>query len=204
MFPLAVCAPLLAQATPQPPMRPQPPVAKQVHTERRINGALLVDNYAWLREKQNPEVRRYLEAENAYAEATTANEKRLADKLYTETLSHIQQTDDTVPNRKNGYWYYTRTIAGKQYRIYCRRKGSMNALEQVILDLNALEQGEKFMAAGAAKVSDDGSLLAYTTDNVGFRQYRLHVKDLHTGTVLPDTAERVDSVAWAADNKTIF
>ena len=183
---------------------PQAPVAKKVHTEKQINGAVLVDDYGWLREKKNPEVVRYLESENAYAEAMTADEKPLAERLYSETLSHIRQTDDSVPYRRHGYWYYSRTEEGKQYPIYCRRKGAMSAPEEVYLDVNALAVGEKFMSLGALEVSDDAQMLAYTTDNVGFRQYRLHVKDLRTGTVLPDTEERVTSLTWAADNKTLL
>jgi oligopeptidase B len=181
-----------------------PPVAKKVHTERTINGTVLVDDYAWLREKSNPEVRAYLEAENAYAESATAAQKPLAEKLYAETLSHIQQTDNTVPYRKNGYWYYSRTEQGKQYRVLCRKKGSLDAPEEVMLDGNEMAKGEKFFSLGAVEVSDDSNLVAYTEDTVGFRQYRLHVKDLRTGRLLSDTAERVDSVVWAADNKTLF
>ncbi len=183
---------------------PQPPVAKKVHTEKAINGSVLVDDYAWLREKDSPEVHSYLEAENAYAEKVTADEKPFAEKLYAETLSHIKQTDEAVPYRKNGYLYYTRTEQGKQYPIVCRKKGSLRAPEEVMLNVNEMAQGQKFMSLGTVAVSDDSSLLAYTTDNVGFRQYRLHVKDLRTGQLLPDTAERVDSLSWAADNKTIF
>ena len=181
-----------------------PPVAKKVHTERAINGGVLVDDYAWLRERNNPEVHKYLEAENAYAESATASEKPLAEKLYAETLSHIQQTDNTVPYRKNGYWYYSRTEQGKQYRVLCRKKGSLDAPEEVLLDGNEMAKGEKFFSLGTVDVSDNSNLVAYTEDTVGFRQYRLHVKDLRTGKLLPDTAERVDSVAWAADNKTLF
>ena len=109
-----------------------------------------------------------------------------------------------MPYRKHGYWYYTRTEEGKQYPILCRKKETLDAPEEVMLDVNQLAQGEKFMSLGASEVSDDSNLLAFTTDNVGFRQYKLHVKDLRTGKVLPDTAERVDSVTWAADNKTLF
>src|SRR5277367_3106490 len=183
---------------------PTPPVAEKIHTERPINGAVLVDDYAWLRERPSPKVRAYLEAENAYAEEVTAGQKALADKLYNETLAHIKQTDTSVPYRKHGYWYYTRTEEGKQYPVLCRKKETLSAPEEVILDVNQLAQGEKFMALGATKVSDDSNLLAYTTDNVGFRQYKLHVKDLRTGKLLPDTAERVDSLTWAADNKTLL
>ncbi len=183
---------------------PKPPAAEKIHTEKPINGTVLVDDYGWLRERTNPRVREYLEAENAYAEQVTADEKPFAEKLYNETLSHIKQTDTSVPYRKHGYWYYSRTEEGKQYPVLCRKKETLSAPAEVMLDVNELAQGEKFMSLGASEVSDDSNLLAFTTDNVGFRQYKLHVKDLRTGKRLPDTAERVDSVIWAADNKTLF
>jgi oligopeptidase B len=194
---LSLCAMGTAQT-------PTAPVAKKVHTERSINGTVLVDDYAWLRERSSPEVRQYLEAENAYAEAATASEKPLAERLYNETLSHIQQTDTSVPYRSHGYIYYSRTVEGKQYSVLCRKKGSLTAPEEVMLDGNEMAKGEKFFALGAVQVSDNSNLVAYTVDNVGFRQYKLQVKDLRTGATLPDTAERVTSVAWAADNKTLF
>ena len=182
----------------------KPPVAEKIHTEKAINGAMLVDDYAWLRQRTDPKVHAYLEAENAYAEQFTAGEKPFAEALYKEALSHIKQTDTSVPNRKNGYWYYARTEEGKQYPIFCRKKGTLDAPEEVILDVNQLAAGQKFMGIGEHVVSDDSNLLAYSTDNVGFRQYALHIKDLRTGKLLPETAERVDSIAWAADNKTVF
>ncbi len=148
---------------------PTPPVVEKIHTERSINGAVLIDDYAWLRQRANPKVRAYLEAENAYAEQVTAEEKPFAEKLYNETLSHIKQTDTSVPYRQRGYWYYTRTEEGKQYPILCRKKETLSAPEEVMLDVNQLAQGEKFMSLGAAEVSDDSNLLAFTTDNVGFR-----------------------------------
>jgi oligopeptidase B len=183
---------------------PKPPVADKIHTEKPINGAVLVDDYAWLRERTNPRVREYLEAENAFAEEVTADEKPFAEKLYNETLGHIKQTDTSVPYRKHGYWYYSRTEEGKQYPVLCRKKETLSAPEGVVLDVNELAKGEKFMSLGAFDVSDDSNLLAYTTDNIGFRQYKLHIKDLRTGQLLADTAERVDSLTWAADNKTVF
>jgi oligopeptidase B len=199
-LPLLACTATFAQnANPA-----QPPVAEKVHTEKAINGAVLVDDYAWLRQRSDAKVREYLEAENAYAEAMTADEKPLAEKLYSETLSHIRQTDVTVPYRRHGYWYYNRTEEGKQYAVLCRRKDAAGAAEEVMLDGNELAKGEKFMSLGAVQVSDDSNLLAYTIDNVGFRQYRMRIKDLRTGATLADTAERVDEVAWAADNKTLF
>jgi oligopeptidase B len=119
-------------------------------------------------------------------------------------LSRIKETDVEVPYKKGDYFYYTRTEAGKQYPIRCRRKGSMDAPEEVVLDVNELAKGQNFMSLGEFEVSDDGNLLAYSTDNTGFRQYVLAVKDLRTGKTLPDHAERVGSVAWANDNKTFF
>ena len=183
---------------------PAPPVAKKIPRVTEINGHTLVDNYSWLREKQNPDVRAYLEAENAYTDAVMKPTEALQKKLYDEILSRIKETDVEVPYREGGYYYYVRTEAGKQYPIHCRKKGSMNAPEEVVLDLNELAKGQAFMSVGAFVVSDDGNVLAYTTDNTGFRQYTLAVKDLRTGKVLADRAERVGSVAWANDNKTLF
>ena len=193
----------------------QPPVAKKVHTQRTLNGVTLIDDYAWLRERDNPDVKSYLEAENAYAEQMTASQAPMRQKLYDEIVSHIKETDDTVPYLKDGYYYYTRTEKGKQYFVVCRKKApatpvaagkpeDIDTPEQVLLDLNQMGIGQPFMAVGPSAVSDDGNWLAYTTDNVGFRQYKLHIKDLRTGKDLPDTAERVTSVAWASDNKTLF
>jgi oligopeptidase B len=182
----------------------KPPVAKKIQTGKTVNGKALVDDYAWLRERSNPDVKALLEAENAYAESVMKPTEARQKKLYDEILSHIKETDDTVPYLKEGYYYYTRTEKGKQYFELCRKKGSLDAPEQVILDVNKMGEDEKFMAVGQFAVSDDGNLLAYTTDNVGFRQYRLHLRDLRTMTDLPDTAERVVTLAWAADNRTLF
>jgi oligopeptidase B len=164
----------------------------------------MVDNYFWLRDKKNPEVKAYLEAENAYTDAVMKPTEGLQKKLYDEMLSRIKETDIEVPYKEGDYFYYSRTEAGKQYQIHCRKKGSMDAPEEVVLDVNEMAKGQKFMSLGAYNVSDDGNLLAYTTDNTGFRQYSLAVKDLRTGKLLPDHAERVGSVVWANDNKTIF
>jgi oligopeptidase B len=183
---------------------PLPPVAPVIaHRETRY-GTTVVDNYFWLREKSNPEVIKYLEHENAYTEAMTKSLKPFEDALYSEILSHVKQTDLSVPVRRGDYYYYSRTEEGKQYPIQCRKKGSLEAKEEVLLDLNQLGQGKKFAGLGAFEVSDDQNLLAYTIDYVGYRQFSLYVKDLRTGATLPDTMERVDSVAWAADNHTLF
>ncbi|HVS74098.1 MAG TPA: S9 family peptidase [Candidatus Acidoferrales bacterium] len=187
-----------------PPSPGTPPVAKKVHTENHINGGDLVDDYRWLREKSNPEVAGYLEAENSYADAIMRPTEALQKKLYDEMLSHIKETDVNVPYKEGGYFYYSRWEAGKQYPIFARKKGSLEAPEQITLDVNELAKGEKFMSLGGYRASDDGYLLAYSTDNTGFRQYRLHVRDLRTGKDLPDTAEKTGSIAWANDNQTLF
>jgi oligopeptidase B len=193
----------LAAQTPPASATPPPPVAPVIpHTETRY-GTAVVDNYYWLREKSNPEVAKYLEAENAYTAAMTASQKPFEDALYNELLSHIKQTDLSVPVRRGDYYYYSRTEEGKQYPIQCRKKG-MDGPEEVLLNLNELGKGRKFADLGAFEVSDDQNLLAYTIDYVGYRQYTLQVKDLRTGATLPDSIERVDSVAWAADNRTVF
>jgi oligopeptidase B len=183
---------------------PAPPVAKKVPKITEMNGHTLVDNYYWLRDKKNPDVKAYLDAENAYTDAVMKPTEGLQKKLYDEMLSRVKETDVEVPYKQGAYFYYLRTEAGKQYGIRCRRKGSMDAPEEVVLDVNELAEGQKFMSVGAYSVSDDGNLLAYSTDNTGFRQYTLAVKDLRTGKLLADHAERVDSVVWANDNKTIF
>ena len=180
------------------------PMAKKVTHQETVNGDKLSDDYYWLREKSNPEVRSYLESENAYADAVMKGTEAIQEALYKEMLGRIKETDLSVPFRDRGYFYYSRTEQGKQYNIFCRKKGSLEAPEQVTLDLNEMAKGERFMAVGDQEVTDDGNLLAYTTDNTGFRDYRLHIRDLSTGKDFPETVEKVSSVAWAADNKTLF
>ena len=183
---------------------PLPPVAKKAAKTTEIHGLKLVDNYYWLREKKNPEVKAYLDAENAYSDAVMKPTEQLQKRLYDEMVSHIKETDVDVPYKEGDYFYYTRTEAGKQYGIRCRKKGSLNAPEEILIDVNELAKGQVFMGVGAYRVSDDGNLLAYTTDNTGFRQYTLAVKDLKTGKLLPDHVEKTGSVVWANDNKTLF
>src|SRR6202048_2156135 len=200
---VSACSYILA-ADDNSPSLPAPPVSKKVPKTTEINGRELVDNYFWLRDKQNPEVAAYLQAENAYTDAVMKPTEGLQKKLYDEMLSRIKETDVEVPYKEGNYFYYTRTEAGKQYSIYCRKKGSLDTAEEVLLDVNELAKGQKFMSVAAMAVSDDGNLLAYSTDNTGFRQYTLAIKDLRNGKLLPDHAERVGSVVWANDNKTIF
>jgi oligopeptidase B len=183
---------------------PQPPMAEIKPKETKIHGETLVDNYFWLRDKANPQVMEHLKAEDAFAQAYMKPTEALQEKLYKEMLSHIKQTDANVPYRRDGYFYYTRTEEGKQYPIFCRKKDSLEAKEEIVLDQNELAKGQKFMSVGAFNPSDDGNLLAFTTDNTGYRQYTLQIKNLQTGELYPEKIERVDNVAWATDNKTMF
>ena len=192
----------------QPAAVPSPeltaPVARRELKQTPLHGTVLVDEYGWLREKESPEVTAYLNAENAYAEAFMAPLAGLREELYKEMLSHIKQTDVSVPYRDGGWWYYSRTEEGLQYPVFCRKADVDGAAEEVILDGNKLAEGHSFMAIGDTDVTDDGRWLAYSVDHTGFRQYTLHIKDLTTGEVLEGTVERVGSIVWAADNRTLL
>ena len=182
----------------------KPPMTEKNPKTTRIHDQTLVDNYFWLREKTNPKVLAHLEAENAYASAVMKPTAALQEKLYYEMVGHIKETDDSVPYRWGDYFYYTHTEKGKQYPINYRKKGSLSAKEELVLDQNELAKGLKFFSIGEFVPSDDGNLLAYSTDTTGYRQYKLQIRDLRTGQLLPESFERVGNVAWAADNKTIF
>ncbi|HXJ80783.1 MAG TPA: S9 family peptidase [Candidatus Methylomirabilis sp.] len=181
-----------------------PPVARKIPKVDTVHGDLRQDDYAWLRQKDDPEVLAYLEQENAYADAVMQPTEGLRTGLYDEMLARIKQDDWTVPYRRGGHLYYSRTEKGKQYPIFCRKAGSLDAPEQVMLDLNVLAEGRSYLGLGTAVVSDDGHRLAYTIDFTGFREYTLSVKDLRTGALEPDRIEKVVSVAWAADDQTLF
>jgi oligopeptidase B len=183
-----------------PPVAPQHPTVLSKHGDKRA------DDYAWLRHKQDSAVLDYLQAENAYAEAVTKPLQAFEDTLYREMVERIQETDLSVPYRLRGWVYYSRTEAGKQYPILCRKSAAdgETATEHILLDVNKLAEGKSFMAIGAVALSEDDRLYAFTTDATGFRQYTLRIKDLHTGKLLPVRRQRVTSVAWAADNITLF
>lgn len=183
---------------------PQPPMAEKKPKTTNIHGTTLVDDFFWLREKTNPAVMAHLKAEDEYATSVMKPTAALQEKLYNEMLSHIKQTDTNVPYRWGNYFYYSRTEEGKQYPIFCRKKGSLDASEEILIDVNELAKGQQFMSVGTFVPSDDGNLLAYSTDNTGYRQYTLQVKDLRTGQLFPERIERVNGVAWATDNKTFF
>jgi oligopeptidase B len=183
---------------------PELPVARRQPVEHVSHGDRRVDDYAWLRDKQSPEVIAYLNAENAYTDAVLRGTEAFQEKLYQEMLGRILQTDLTVPYSLRGYEYFTKTFEGKQYPLYFRQPASAFFDEELLLDLNALAEGHSFLSLSAFAVSDDNSLLAYSLDTTGFRQYTLHIKDLGSGETLPVRIERVTSAAWAADNRTLF
>ncbi|MDQ1639725.1 MAG: oligopeptidase [Pyrinomonadaceae bacterium] len=183
---------------------PQPPMTEKKTKTTTIYGDTLNDDYFWLREKTNPTVIAHLEAENTYAAEMMKPTTALQEKLYNEMVGHIKETDDTVPYRQGDYFYYSHTEKGKQYPINYRKKGSLNAKDELVFDQNELAKGLKFFSVGAFVPSDDGNLLAYTTDTTGYRQYKLQIKDLRSGQLLPESFERVGNVVWATDNKTIF
>src|SRR5688572_3010931 len=208
---LAMLLPLSASLATSAAESLSPPVAAKKPKAMTKFGDRRVDDYFWLREKDNPEVIAYLDAENKYTYAAMQPLEGFRDKLYKEMLGRIKETDESVPYRKDGYWYYHREVEGLQYPIYCRRKASPGggafeqaAPEEVLLDVNELAKGHKYTSVGALDVSPDTTKLAYTVDFTGFRQYRLHVKDLATGQHTRDAAERVTSIAWAGDSRTLF
>ncbi len=182
----------------------QPPLARREPVEHLLHGDRRIDDYAWLREKQNPEVIAYLNAENTYTDAVMQGTEGFQENLYREMLGRILQTDLSVPYRLRGYLYFTRTEEGKQYPIHCRRRDVESSPEELLLDLNSLAEGHSFLGLGSFAVSDDNQLLAYSLDTTGFRQFALHIQDLRTGETLPKVVERVTSVAWAADDRTLF
>ncbi len=204
---LALALTLAAQAHGSAPAAPIAPTVP--HVDVRF-GQSVADPYAWLRNRTNPEVIRHLEAENAYTERITADQKPLRETLYKEMLGRIKQTDLSVPVRRGRFYYYTRTEEGKQYQVHCRKAAGPGmafdaaAAEEVLLDLNEMAKGLAFLGVADVSVSDDGNLLLYCTDTTGYRQYDLHLKDLRTGKVLAPTAQRVTSVEWAADNRTFY
>ncbi len=183
---------------PQPPLAPARPHVTEIHGDTRV------DPYHWLRGKEDPEVLEYLAAENDYTRAMMKPSEPFQRDLYREMVARIQETDMGVPYREGEWFYYSRTTRGRQYATYCRRRGSMKAREEVILDLNRLAKGQCYLGLGALDVSPDGRRLAFSTDLSGFREYTLRVKDLVNDEVLALEVERARSVAWSTDNSTIF
>jgi len=188
---------------------PTPPVAAVKPVEFTNHGDVRIDNYYWLRERENPELLAYLEAENAYTAASLAHTETLQKELFAEMKGRIKETDESVPVEKGGYFYYRRTEEGKQYAIYCRRvtsgRGSLDAAEEVLLDVNMEAEGKKYMRLGNFSVSPDQRLLAYALDDNGSENYTLRVKNLETGELLPDeVAKTYYGLEWGNDNQTLY
>ncbi|WP_319481005.1 S9 family peptidase [uncultured Draconibacterium sp.] len=183
----------------------EPPIAKKMMKELTIHGHTRVDNYYWMNERENPEVIAHLEAENAYKDVVMKHTEPLQKKLFEEIKSKIKPENKSVPYKKNGYYYYYKQLPGKEYDVNCRKKGSLDAEEEVILDENVLAEGQDFFMLGGLSVSPDNRLIAYGVDTVSRRKYTIHFKNLETGEVLPDAIPlTTGSAVWANDNKTVY
>ena len=198
---------------------PAPPVAKRVETRREHHGDVFVDPYEWLRDKDDPEVVAYLDAENEYVDTMTAQLEPLRQKIFDEIKARTKETDLSVPTRRGEWWYYARTFEGKQYRVDCRcpvidpddwdppvlDEETEIPGEQVLLDSNVEAQGHEFFALGVARISPDQNLLAYSVDTVGDERYTLRFRDLRTGECYPDEiADIAAGGTWATDNRTVY
>lgn len=185
--------------------KPEPPVAEIIPKEMMIHGDTRVDNYYWLNQRENPKVIEYLEAENAYKEAVMKHTEPLQEKLYEEIVGRIKQTDISVPYRDNGYYYYTRYKEGGEYPIYCRKKETLEADEEILLNVNEMAKGHDYYSVAGHSVSTNNKLIAFGVDTVSRRKYTIHFKDLATGELLPDQIPVTSGRAtWANDNKTVF
>ncbi len=182
-----------------------PPVAGKNPTELVKHGDTRIDNYYWLNQRDNPEVIDYLNAENDYLKSVMASTEDFQQVLYDELVSRIKQDDESVPYLDNGYYYYTKYVEGGEYPIYCRKKGSLEEIEEIMLDVNEMAKGYAYYQVGGLTVSPDNKLVAYGVDTVSRRKYTIYVKNLETGTVYEDQiSETTGGVAWGNDNKTFF
>lgn len=202
---LAVLAALLPLVNCGSNKKIDPPIARIIPKADTLFGDVRVDNYYWLRDKTNPEVIDYIKAENAYTEAVMASTKGLQDKLYKEMVGRLQEPDTTAPVKNGDYFYYSRTVKGQQYPIYCRKKGNLSAKEEVLIDLNAVAEGHKYLDLGATKISPNQQYYAYTMDTTGSEDYSIYVKDLNTGNVFDDVVTNAcANIEWANDNRTFY
>jgi len=185
--------------------QPKPPMARKIPVQLEKHGHVRIDNYHWLNKRDNSEVIDYLKAENQYTDAVMAHTQGLQETLFQEFKERIKQTDMSVPYRKDGYFYYSRTQEGQEYPVYCRKKDSLEALEQVMLNVNEMAEGYDFFAVGQRAISHNQDLLAYSVDAVGRRIYSIHFKNLVSNKPLSDKIDKVTgNMAWANDNRTLF
>ena len=183
----------------------QPPVAKIIPKTLEKHGDKRIDNYYWLNERENPEVIDYLNKENEYYKKSTAHTKPLQDDLFTEMKSRIKEDDSSVPYFYNGYYYITRYETGKDYPIYSRKKGTLEAQEEILFDCNEMAKGHSYFSLGGLNISEDNKWAAFGVDLVSRRQYTIQIKNLETGEILPVKLENTTGGStWAGDNKTLF
>jgi oligopeptidase B len=181
------------------------PVAVKKPKELTMHGHTRIDNYYWLRERDNPEVIAYLEAENAYREQVMKDTEQLQKDLFQEIVGRIKQDDESVPYKENGYYYYTRYEEGKEYPIFCRKKESLEAAEEILADVNELARGHEYFQVGGLSVSPDNRYMAIGIDTVSRRKYTIYIKDLETGTMLDDEIKlTTGGAAWASDSRNLF
>jgi len=182
-----------------------PPVAKKIAKDLTIHSDTRIDNYFWLKDRENSEVIQYLEEENEYTKSVLKPVQKFQEDLFLEMKSRIKETDESVPYQKNGYFYYTRYEEGKEYPIYCRKEGSLESEEQIMLDVNKMAEGYEYYRVSGLSVSTDNKLVAYGVDTVSRRKYTIHVKNLETGEVYKDEIPVTTAyAAWANDSKTFF
>jgi len=182
-----------------------PPVAERIPRVDTFHNEIITDNYFWLRDRENPKVIAYLEAENAYADSITQPYKDFRDSLYEEIKRRIKETDMEVPYKLDDYYYYTRTEEGKQYSIYCRKKGSLEGPEEILLDMNQLAEGKNYIDLAIFEPSPDHKILAYSLDFTGAERFTVYFKNLETGQLLADTIANTSySLVWANDNLHVF
>ena len=182
-----------------------PPEAKKIETLLEKHGDKRIDNYYWLNDREDPEVIQYLEAENKYTKETLKHTEDFQKRLYDEMIGRIKQTDESVPYKSNGFWYYTRFEEKKEYPIYCRKKDLLDNAEELLLDVNVLAEGNAYMDVAGMSISADNKILAYGTDTLSRRIYTIYFKNLETGELLNDTIENTTGgCSWAADNEHVF
>ena len=183
----------------------QPPVAKRVQHKLEKHGGVRIDDYYWLKEREDPEVVSYLEAENAYLDAVLGHTEKAQQALFEEIKGRIKKDDASVPYRESGYYYYRRNEGDNEYPIYCRKKGALDTAEEILLDVNELARGHEYFSVRGLRVSSSNDLLAYAEDSVGRRIYTIRFKNLTSGETLADQIPAVTgNMAWANDNRTLF
>ncbi|MFC2112022.1 S9 family peptidase [Bacteroidota bacterium] len=192
------------QRSPKTPSM-EAPIAEKIEKELTMHGHTRIDPYYWLNDRENPKVIDYLNAENAYKDAMLKDTEELQEKLFNEIVGRIKKDDSSVPYFFNGYFYYARYEEGKEYAFYCRKKGNLEAEEEILLDMTAMAEGYDYFAVGGTAVSPNNKLMAYGVDTVGRRKYTLFVKNLETGELYKESIPTTGGyAAWANDNKTIF